>query len=1274
MIIRRQVEMNRFVNIPSKTRVLTLALLVCALLVAFSGSAARAQLVAPTLISPANGTTTTVANYPPLAVPEFRWQAVKDARLYKIQFSQDVGFASVRLDVNTPNTSYTPPDAGIFSDGTWYWRVRVEDPGPPGNYSTAWSFTKQWASPENAPVLNAPADGAALAFYDDPVFSWQPVMGAASYRFQIASSPDGFNNPVYNNETLAPTHQPAEKRANGTYYWRVVPVDPHNRDGTPSAVRRFEMNYDQVPTMLEPANYSYPSLTPAFRWTAARGAQFYRLEYSTDPAFPPSNVNGFDTRNTAYTPLVALPNDVNTYWRVRAQSGLSISPWSPTWTFLKRWYTQTVLLTPINGYQFVEHPVFSWTPVPGAAQYKIEVSPENSFPPTGLGFMYDNVANTSFVKVEPQSWFDGHDDVWYWRVTPRDANGNYGRPSAVSSFVFTITARAPQLIYPPYYYRPDHPDRAILQPREDRTVSLPVFMWHRLVSDVLSTSGQMAAYRVQVDDNFFFASPEWTFDTENLSAVPTADHPFTPISTTLYYWRVRPLTGLGGAEIGQWSQQWATRIDLSRGLPPRNTITLLRPAHGAEFVETNPLLEWWPLQGADSYQVQISTDANFDSMYIIHTATVPYPAYTPQQRPGLGTYYWRVRGLSGGSPVGDWSAPWRFHVVAQSRWRENRTLGGASNRSLIGSDPQGDMTDPNYDLTTLYAVQDKDDWFFGFHVYTGTGANMTYVLYLDLDRRDGSGAISDAMGYNVNTVIGHRPEYALYVSQQSGSFSASDTYIYRWDGSAWSPVSTLGAAGGALYYMPSGHYLELRVPATLIGMEEETGSASLMLFSAMAGGGHAQDTVPSDPAVAYTVPESGPATTTLSRFTGVSDRLNLAAPFSNITGDPTVFPSLPLLFWHKPVDAPWLGYQIQFALDEQFTKIINDTTIYDIPYRLPTHWHHEDLEGDNTYYWRARAVHKSAPLLKGAWSEPYRFERLGFVPQNLRISVAFATPTFSWSMVEGARFYHIEVDNDPGFGSPEIRATTAQNSFTPLLTLERGTYYWRVRVERYDGVFSNWASAQPFTLELPRPAGLRHSPSGVVSRAPTLCWTPVVTPTGSPVLAAWKYRVQVSPGDPTFSSIYDDIVTEQSCWTPTRGYDDRTNYYWRVAMIDGDTRIGGYSDPLTFTKQYPVTTLISPLSGSQVGETPTFVWSPVDGAARYRLQVSRYSTFGIIYDEVETNNTRYTPTRAYETGVTYYWRVAIIDKHGKQGPFNTATIILDPYPYRVYIPLAMRRS
>ena len=188
------------------------------------------------------------------------------------------------------------------------------------------------------------------------------------------------------------------------------------------------------------------------------------------------------------------------------------------------------------------------------------------------------------------------------------------------------------------------------------------------------------------------------------------------------------------------------------------------------------------------------------------------------------------------------------------------------------------------------------------------------------------------------------------------------------------------------------------------------------------------------------------------------------------------------------------------------------------------------------------------------------------------------------------------------------------------------------------------------------------------------CWTPLVTPTGSPILAAYSYRVEISAGDPTFSAIYDWVETEQSCWTPISGYPDLTNYYWRVAMRDGQSRIGDYSDPITFTKQYPITTLISPTTGSQSGETPTFVWEPMDGASSYRLEVSLYQNFGQLYDWVTTNNSRYTPQAAYPPGETYYWRVAIVDWNGHRGPFNDATVILTDTNRgsSVYLPLVLR--
>jgi hypothetical protein len=80
----------------------------------------------------------------------------------------------------------------------------------------------------------------------------------------------------------------------------------------------------------------------------------------------------------------------------------------------------------------------------------------------------------------------------------------------------------------------------------------------------------------------------------------------------------------------------------------------------------------------------------------------------------------------------------------------------------------------------------------------------------------------------------------------------------------------------------------------------------------------------------------------------------------------------------------------------------------------------------------------------------------------------------------------------------------------------------------------------------------------------------------------------------------------------------------------------------------------------------------VDGAASYRLEVSLNPTFSPTYDSITTNMTRFKPTRVYGSNVIYYWRVAIIDKDGKMGPYTGATIILDPRPNKVYVPLAIK--
>jgi hypothetical protein len=70
--------------------------------------------------------------------------------------------------------------------------------------------------------------------------------------------------------------------------------------------------------------------------------------------------------------------------------------------------------------------------------------------------------------------------------------------------------------------------------------------------------------------------------------------------------------------------------------------------------------------------------------------------------------------------------------------------------------------------------------------------------------------------------------------------------------------------------------------------------------------------------------------------------------------------------------------------------------------------------------------------------------------------------------------------------------------------------------------------------------------------------------------------------------------------------------------------------------------LLTPANGEVVSNDPTFRWTPVTGAARYTVRVSKTLDFASTYASVTTAYTSYTPAVAgidsYPTG-TYYWKV-----------------------------------
>jgi len=180
-------------------------------------------------------------------------------------------------------------------------------------------------------------------------------------------------------------------------------------------------------------------------------------------------------------------------------------------------------------------------------------------------------------------------------------------------------------------------------------------------------------------------------------------------------------------------------------------------------------------------------------------------------------------------------------------------------------------------------------------------------------------------------------------------------------------------------------------------------------------------------------------------------------------------------------------------------------------------------------------------------------------------STCDATPHFDWSSVSEATSYRIQVDNDAGFGSPEVDATMSNSDYTPGSSLSPDAYYWRVQASNSFGS-SPWSSVWSFAI-LPTPsAPSLSSPTNGSS-------TPDTTPhfDWSSVSGAVSYRIQVD-NDAWFNSPEIDTTTSNSNYTPGLPLSPGS-YHWhaRTSNSCGDSP---WSSTWNFTIQGDVGPLV----------------------------------------------------------------------------------------------------
>jgi hypothetical protein len=243
-------------------------------------------------------------------------------------------------------------------------------------------------------------------------------------------------------------------------------------------------------------------------------------------------------------------------------------------------------------------------------------------------------------------------------------------------------------------------------------------------------------------------------------------------------------------------------------------------------------------------------------------------------------------------------------------------------------------------------------------------------------------------------------------------------------------------------------------------------------------------------------------------------------------------------------------------------------------------------------------------------------------------------PSFSWGRVKLATFYQIQVDDDPGYGSPLLDRVTAQTTFVPDRELPSGTWHWRVRAANSE-LTGFWSATWSVTVIAVPDAPLLRSPgdgSAVCDPTPTLAWEQV----GDAV----SYRVQVAQ-EPGFGAPLLDASTENLSYLSPLLVPGL--YYWRV-LAKNECGEGVWSDVFRFEvlalPAAPV--LLAPPDGSLTHErAPRFSWNGVPATVVYRIQIDDGALFDSPIIQREVATTSFTPAGSLANG-TYFWRVQAV--------------------------------
>jgi hypothetical protein len=374
-------------------------------------------------LGPVTGTTTG-------RTPLFRWKALAGANSYFVVVAKDANFSNIVDEAFTRIPAYAPrPRTYTDETTTFYWAV-LPASAPDGSdalpldlpSSAKGSFQKQ----STPPAKLTPTPGQV--FLDKPTFQWAPVLGARTYRLQIAHDPSF--GALLDDVTTASTAYSSDTTypADTVLYWRVRANDENNIGLAWSSTGTFQKRL--ATPVGDPLNPIVGDFIPNWSWSVVPGAVSYDLSADL-PDGTHRDLRGF--RGRSMTPTLMYGTGIF-HWRVRAQFpraiyGTTPGPYSPTYTF-----TRTIREPGGARAEFARDWILlRWNAKPGARGYRVEISGTPDFERPVERVVTDNTA------YAPSLEYRGRRDLdtgrLYWRVAALDEGnneGDYTRPQLIT--------------------------------------------------------------------------------------------------------------------------------------------------------------------------------------------------------------------------------------------------------------------------------------------------------------------------------------------------------------------------------------------------------------------------------------------------------------------------------------------------------------------------------------------------------------------------------------------------------------------------------------------------------------------------------------------------------------------------------------------------------------------------------------------------------------------------------------------------------------------------